>query len=393
MNFRLCRRDALAALAALGGLASIGPVRATPFSLPETMRRGFNLPDQAPLRLEYRPQQRTLKSLRALGMTHVRLPVIADYVLAEMSGPQTMSSALDDMTAAVDNLLGLGYSVSVDLQPGADFLDLQRRDAATANRYLLQGWPKLAQRLKRWPPERVFAELLNEPATTDAVWRPFVEKLAQSVRAVLPRTPIIVCSAPYQRMDALTGWRPLADDRIVYACHYYDPMPFTHQGAIWDNSALARASGVPFPSAQADPRILDLLRKAQRAGDTELEDELRNLAAQAWNARKINSQFAELGQWSARRNVPVIINEFGVLKWKAKRADRLAWLRIVRSAAEAQGFGWAHWDYMTSFGLLDDNGEIDEGLMRALFDPIARSAAPSVSPTRPITTGSDSGTK
>jgi endoglucanase len=391
MPVPISRRDTLAALLALGSCAKARPVVAAPSSLPEAMRRGFNLPDQAPLRLEYKPRQRTLKSLRALGMTLVRLPVIADYVLAPMSGPQTMSSALDDMEAAIENLLGLGYAVSGDLQPGADFLALQCRDAATAHRYLLQGWPKLAQRLRRWPEQRVFAELLNEPATTDDVWRPFVERLTQAVRAILPRSYIIVCSVPYQRMDALRSWRPLADDRIVYACHYYDPMPFTLQGAIWDKSRLARASGIPFPSAAQDPRLLDLLRKARQAGDAELEEELRNLSAQAWNARKVDAQFAELGQWSALHGVPVIINEFGVLKWKARRADRLIWLRNVRTAAEAQGFGWAHWDYMTSFGLLDDNGEIDEGLMRALFD--SRSAAPSVNPTSPITTGSDSGTK
>lgn len=393
MPLRVSRRDALSILFALTGARDVGRAIAAPSTLPESMRRGFNLPDQAPLRPNRKPLQKTLRSLRALGMTHVRLPVAADYVLAPLSGPRTIASALDDLDAAIENLLGLGYSVSVDLHPGPDFLALQQRDHATAHRHLLEGWPKLARRLSRWPETGVFAELLNEPATTDEIWRPFVVQLAQAVRAVLPRSPIVVGAAPYQRMDALTSWRPLADDRIVYACHYYDPMPFTHQGASWESGPLARASGVPFPSAAGDPRVLELLRKAQKGGDAELAEELRTLAARAWNAQTIGEQFAALGRWSAAHKVPVIINEFGVLKWKASRADRLAWLRAARTGAEAHGFGWAHWDYMTSFGLLADDGEIDEGVVQSLLDPIVRSAAPSVSPTSPMRTGSDRGTK
>jgi endoglucanase len=315
-------------------------------------------------------------------------------VLPRFSGPATISTAMDDLERALDRLLGMGYSVTVDLHPGGEFNALHQRDHESVHRALLEVWPILAKRIGQWPHERVFAELLNEPATTDGVWRPFVETLANSVRAILPKTFILVGPAPFHHIDALAHWRPLVDDRIVYVCHYYDPMLFTHQGATWDKSVpWGRCSGVPFPAAAGDATLLALAADAEKKSDAALADELRRMATRAWNAGSISAQFAELGRWSAEHSAPVVVNEFGVLKWKAKRADRLAWLAATRAAIEAQGFGWAHWDYDTAFGLIDDAGEIDQGVILALFAEKTRSTAPSVKATRPITTGKDRGTK
>lgn len=395
----ITRRNALFLSMLVGGFGAARAAQAARGPLPETMRAGFNLPDQAPMRADHVARQETLRALRQIGMTHVRLPVAAEYVLSPFSGPATISQTLDDLDRAVERLLGLGYAVSVDLHPENDFSALQRRDPANAHRLLLAGWPAIAQRLNRWPSERVFVELLNEPATTDDIWRPFVERLAQAVRAVLPANYLVVGPAPFQRIDALTNWTPLADKKIVYACHYYDPMMFTHQGASWDTAPWGRASDVPFPTEANDARLLSIAQRAQDAGDAPLAGELRTMARAAWNAQTIAAQFAELGRWAARHDALVVINEFGVLKWRARRADRLAWLVATRQAAEAQGFGWAHWDYSTSFGLLDDAGAIDQGLLLALLakpsalGASARSVAPSVRATSPMTTGSESGTK
>lgn len=365
------RRDSLKILAAT--LSPVGAYAGQESRAGETplhFRKGFNLPDQAPLRTEHTVQTQTLKALRSLGMTHVRLPVGAEYVLAGFSGPVTMSSAMDDLARAVDRLIGLGYHVSVDMHPGSDFGDLQRRNPERAHRELLLGWPTLASRLSQWPADAISAELLNEPATTDAIWRPFAETLAQAVRSRLPNSAIIVGPAPYQRIEALTGWAPFADANVTYACHYYDPMMFTHQGASWDvGSPWARVAGVPFPSNKDDPAIARLVGEAETEGDTAAARELRQMAERAWTPATISTQFDAARAWSETHAAPIIINEFGVLKWKARRADRIAWIAAARTAAESHGFGWAHWDFSTSFGLLDDAGAIDEGVMRALFGP------------------------
>ena len=41
--------------------------------------------------------------------------------------------------------------------------------------------------------------------------------------------------------------------------------------------------------------------------------------------------------------------------------------RAVREAAEANKFGWAHWDYNQGFGLLDETGKPDAALIDVLL--------------------------
>lgn len=352
--------------------ASLRPAAAQPVSrkgeIPAALRRGFNLPDQVPLRADRQPEPATLKALRRLGLTHIRLPVAAEYVLPSFSGPATIASAMDDLSQALDMLLGLGYAVSVDLHPGPDFQNLLRLDAQAAQKALLVNWPLLARRLARWPANRLCVELLNEPPAADADWRPFSEKLAKVVRGELPDTVIVTGPAPAQRHEALAAWEPFADPNIVYAVHYYDPMAFTHQGAIWaKGSVWSRIDGVAFPTQPNDPALLRLAAEADRRGDAQAARELRETAAVAWNAATISASLAALAAWSEAHGAPVIVNEFGALRATANRASRLAWIASVRAAAERHGFGWAHWDYSTSFGLIGEDRAIDRGVIQALL--------------------------
>lgn len=367
MKRKFTRREALVAAGAL----ALAPARAREErkgAIPEMLRKGFNLPDQAPQRAGEIPDKATLRTLYRLGMTHVRLPVTTEFLLPSFSGPATISSAMDDLSQALDLLLGIGFCVSVDMHPGADFQALYGRDVKAAHGALLANWPVLARHLSRWPADRVCAELLNEPPTTDEIWRSFAEKLARAVRAQLPKNILIVGAAPFQRHEALASWTPLADSNVVYAFHYYDPMAFTHQAAEWDKgSAWSRMSGVPFPTREGDPALLRLAAEAGAKGDAEAERVLKEMAARGWNAETIRAQFTPLEAWSAAHDAPVIVNEFGVLRWKAARADRLAWLAAVRAAAEQSGFGWAHWDYSTSFGLLNEDRTLDRGVIQALL--------------------------
>ena len=70
---------------------------------------------------------------------------------------------------------------------------------------------------------------------------------------------------------------------------------------------------------------------------------------------------------AARHGRPVIVNEFGVLKWGADAASRLRWLSAVREAAEARCIGWTHWDLQDGFGLLAEDLEPDGAALDALL--------------------------
>lgn len=367
---RLDRREMLLVLGAAGvSLAAVGAASASPrVAPPEAMRKGFNLPDQAPARRERRPDEATLRALRRLGFTHVRLPIAAEFFLPALSGPATVASAQDDVERALESLLRLGYVVSVDMHPDGDFQAMQRRDPQQALAALRAGWRGLAGRLAHWPTASVFAELLNEPAMTDDAWRGGLDALAAEVRTHLAQTTLIVGPAPFQRLEALAQWRPLDDRNVVYAAHFYDPLSFTHQGATWDiGGPTAHLAGVPFPLQAKDETVRRIIAAAEARGDQAAAQELRQSADTGWTGQTIDRRFADLALWSARHAAPVIVNEFGVLRDKAPRADRLAWLVATRAAAEASGFGWAHWDYASGFGLLDGRGRIDQETIGALL--------------------------
>jgi endoglucanase len=332
------------------------------------LARGFNLPDQAPLNPDKRPDRATLLWLRRRGMSHVRLPFLGEAAMARFSDSLRTKTVLDDLDRALDLLLDLDFVVSVDMHPGGEFQKLHRAAPQAALAALTEAWRSVAARIARRSREPIFAELLNEPNVDDAIWREQAEALATELRALLPATTFIAGPAPYQRVEALATWRPLGDLNIVYAFHYYDPMLFTHQGLTWDAAdPLSRLAGVPYPARRDDPALVRLVENLRRRGDDSLADELDRALARPWDKKMIESQFSALAAWSRAHSAPVILNEFGVLRFKAPRAARLAWLRDVRETAEANSFGWAHWDYREGFGLLLEDGRPDAPLIDALL--------------------------
>jgi endoglucanase len=367
MSAPIGRRAALALI----GAAALAPGLAranAPHARAAVMARGFNLPDQVPARPLQRPDRATLKWLRARGMTHVRLPVRGEAVMARFSGPTTIHAAIDDLKRVIDVLLDLDFAVSIDMHPGDDFGHLHRADPAAALSALTDGWRNLAAPIKSMPADRVFAELLNEPQTDGAIWRVQVERMVAELRRDLPSTTFVVGPAPYQRVEALAAWRPLDDSNIVYSFHYYDPMAFTHQGLTWDAAdPLSRLEDVPFPTSRSDPAMARLLGGLRQRGDANLASSIERALEQAWTGKTIAGQFAPLADWSRRHDAPVILNEFGVLRFKAPRAARLRWLKAVRESAQASGFGWAHWEYNQGFGLLDEAGRPDGPLIDMLL--------------------------
>jgi endoglucanase len=368
MSAPIARRAALALIGAaalaprLARAADGAPARAA------LMARGFNLPDQVPARTSQTPDREVLRWLRARGMTHVRLPVRGESVMPQFSDLETINAALDDFNRALDLLLGLDFAVSVDMHPGDDFGRLHRADPEAALTALRRGWRNLSAPIRRRPETHVFAELLNEPHTDDALWRAQVERLVVDLRGDLPKTTFIVGPAPYQRVEALAAWRPIADGNIVYAFHFYDPMAFTHQGLTWDRAdPLSRLEGVPFPARRGEPAVARLFERLRAQGDAALAQSVDRALDQPWSQETIAAQFAPLAEWSRAHAAPVILNEFGVLRFKAAREARLAWLRAVRETAQNNRFGWAHWDYNQGFGLLDEAGRPDLALIEALL--------------------------
>jgi endoglucanase len=310
------------------------------------------------------PPPSLLRELRKAGLTHIRLPVPADFVMPRFAAKAEIDDRLRTVDTALKTLLALGYSVSIDLHSGERFNPLHKDDPAGAMTEMKSAWTELARVMQRYPSDRVFAELLNEPEVDAAQWQNEVRELAGFIRGLLPQTTLITGPVNWQRADSLPEFTPLDDPNVVYAIHFYDPMVFTHQ-AHWDpNEPLHDVTGLPYPARADDPRVQQLReqltaldkRKALAMVDRAIPD------------RGIDQWLAPAVAWQRQYSRPIIINEFGVLKAGAPRDSRLRWLAGVTAYARQQCWGWTHWELSQGFGLADAvSGKVDREALRALL--------------------------
>jgi len=334
------------------------------------LSRGFNAdgwfngphatPAPAPLLLE----------LRKAGMTHARLPVPAERVMRRFASSSERDEVLGELGRALKELTSLGYSVSIDLHPGDRFNQLHRDDPAASMAAMKGAWGDLAQVVRNFSSDRLFAELLNEPDLKAERWQSEAEELAAFVRRLLPDTTLIVGPVNSQRADSLPEFRPLPDRNVVYAIHFYDPMVFTHQ-AHWDpQDPLHSIVGLPFPIHADDPEVQAVRRQLSVERSVAALASLDRAIAASAAHNEIEQWLEPAAAWQRRFSRPIAINEFGVLKAGAPRDSRLRWLAAVTAYARAHCWGWTHWELAQGFGLVDDRtGMPDQGVLRALLGP------------------------
>jgi len=98
--------------------------------------------------------------------------------------------------------------------------------------------------------------------------------------------------------------------------------------------------------------------------------QLENYWLDDWNADHIRRLIDEAAGWALANHVPLICNEFGVYRAAADPVSRTNWIRDVRSALEADGIGWAMWDYHNGFGVAvrdkDGKSVVDPQTVEAL---------------------------
>ncbi|WP_407185979.1 glycoside hydrolase family 5 protein [Bradyrhizobium centrosematis] len=314
------------------------------------------------------PSRELLQQLRKSGMSHVRLPVPAERVMPRFAAKAERDETLRVLDKALKQLTALGYATSVDLHPGERFNRLHKDDPDAALQQMQKAWSGLAEVIRFYPADRVFAELLNEPDIDAGKWQREVETLAAVVRRLLPTTTLIVGPVNWQRADSLPSFRPLPDPEVVYAIHFYDPMVFTHQ-AHWDaQDPLHDIIDLPYPINAGDPKVRALRQDLQDRGATKALGMLDTAIAAAKDRPSVDRWLAPALAWQQKFARPIIVNEFGVLKAGAPRESRLRWLAEVTAYARDHCWGWTHWELAQGFGLVDrTTGRPDPDVMRALL--------------------------
>jgi len=301
--------------------------------------------------------------IKSAGFDHVRLSVNPQPLFTANHPEDIPPEYLGYLDAAVKMILDHGLSVVIDIQPEDDFKKQLQDDAFVPQ--FAGFWRALARHYSSWDPERVFFEILNEPEVADPYrWYGIQAKVAVAIREAAPRHTIIATASSYSNDDQFLLLEALRDLNVIYNFHFYYPHVFTHQGATWGPYYWHFLRGVRYPStpesaAQAAARV------------PEAADRLAVIryGQEHWDAARIDAEISQVAEWAKQRRVPVMCNEFGVLRDYADPGDRAAWIKDVRTSLERHDMGWAVWDYDENFGVAtkkDGKATLDENILKAL---------------------------
>jgi aryl-phospho-beta-D-glucosidase BglC (GH1 family) len=301
-----------------------------------------------------------------LGFDHVRLSIDAvpleQYPLGQDGLNDEFVGRLD---RAVDTMLADGLAVEIDLHP-EDSYKQQLRTSDYAVDRLTMLWRKLAAHYATRDPERVFFEILNEPEVNDAYrWAGIQERVAAAIRQVAPRNTIIAAGANYSDIADLLAMQPLADGNVIYNFHFYDPHQFTHQGASWGLTWWSYTHNIPYPAAEGSMQAL-----LEQVPDDASRYQLENYWLEHWDARRIRLLVDEAAAWGRQHHVPLTCNEFGAYRNFSDPISRATWIHDARTAFEADGIGWAMWDYRGGFSVVTKQdgqpAQVDGAIVGAL---------------------------
>lgn len=159
------------------------------------LAKGINLSNwfndySDPLQYSNRFSLTTLQLIKKKGFTYVRIPV-GPTILFNPSQPAQLNSInLPYVDAAVNSCINAGLAVTINLHPWTNNTDsLLSNDPDFVNK-LAAYWKSIALNFKKYPTDKLFFEVYNEPHASAAGitsqnyswWQPVQGKLIAAIR-------------------------------------------------------------------------------------------------------------------------------------------------------------------------------------------------------------------
>ena len=254
---------------------------------------------------------------------------------------------LQQIDHVIDEALAEQLAITITVFPNDDYKHGLANSARAVDDFVLL-WRTLAEHFAASNADKVFYELINEPEVLDPYrWMGIQARVVAAIRRIDPKHTIIASGANYSGLGDLLAIEPVNDANVIYNFHFYEPYPFTHQGAPWGSSEWVYYKDIPYP---ATPETL--ADQMKHVPDDLARYYLFLYGAAGWNRQSIAARLAFAAAWARERNVPLIANEFGAFRDTADAASRARWITDVRSALEENHIGWAMWDYCGNFGVV-----------------------------------------
>lgn len=166
------------------------------------------------------------------GFDHIRLPVSWTYH-AELEAPYLVDETFFER---VDEILVMAEAIGVQVILNDHHHDeLDANPVAESPRFLAI-WNQIATRYADrgdW----LHFEILNEPhgvfSNVPELWNELQADTLAVIRQTNPTRKVLIEPVSYSSIGRLDELVVPDDPNLVATVHYYDPFPFTHQGATW----------------------------------------------------------------------------------------------------------------------------------------------------------------
>ncbi len=290
-----------------------------------------------------RVREDDLDKIQQAGFDHVRI-ALDPYSLWDGGMPVILNKKkVAAFIKCLDQVLDHGLAAIVTVTPGVRFGPILPK-TAPFDRYrsfLLA----LAGAMRDTDPDRVFLEVLDVTAVGKAQeWHDEMTDAIEWVRPMMPKHTLII---PGRRDVAIDSaeLEPLADRDVIYAFHFSDPFPFTHQGYAALAGPVRFLKNVPYPSSPTNvaPLLPDL-------DNDQSKKTLHDYGKDRWDADSLEKALKGAAEWARDHKVRLLCDEFGVTAAAPKDA-RKQYLKDVVAAFAHQHVGWTLDDFSGTFSV------------------------------------------
>lgn len=197
---------------------------------------------------------------------------------------------------------------------------------------LVRFWEEMAVRYKGKAGIWGF-DLMNEPVDDSfargvARWNgtggdSLALRVAQAVRAIDPERTLIIEPNHWGSVSAMSSFKPLPLENVVYSPHFYIPHEFTHQG-VGSNKV-----GVTYPG---------------------------KINGVEWNKEALRKAMEPALLFQKKYNVPIYVGEFSAIRW-APEGSAYRYLKDVIEIMEEYGWDWSYHAFREWSGWSVEHGE------------------------------------
>lgn len=302
--------------------------------------------------------EKDIAQMAVWGVDHVRLPF--EY------GVMTDNS-LDYMDRCVSWCEKRGMGVILDLHYvlGQTFNGIDEINPLFIEgnaQPFLDVWDKVASHFKHTGGNVAF-ELLNEADDkTGYLWNRFFPKGIKAIRRHCPTHKIYVGSNKMNSVFHLNALPIVDDPNIVYNFHYYEPHPFTHQKASFDQEMMAFNRTIAYPGefAGLEAFLKEHPLYAEKNG---------YLAFWQNDLRLMKHNLLDAERFVNYTGKPLYCGEFGVIE-RADEDSAAGWVHDFVLEMRRMDIGYAYWNYkLMDFGLVDADSRLRfPKILKALMD-------------------------